>query len=212
MDEQQAQKSTQNSQVSISNSVAKSTVENKVSAVSSVPKTEVEEEQTHQNIRVNKPLKTQRRAAFSLNMDLDKKAEIVDEQLVVEENKPKDNFDEQKIKIFWQDFLQQLKMEKRIPAYNVFETVKIKKVDDFLITFELGSASSEVEFETFRDRIVNGLKTFLNNYSIRVETLVSESIASVNHIKSKKQIATEMGEKNPAFVKLLNDFGLNLFD
>ncbi|WP_068596358.1 hypothetical protein ACF3NR_05450 [Vaginella massiliensis] len=143
---------------------------------------------------------------------MDQKPESIATEESLDLNKPNDAFDEKKIAVFWKDFLQQLKTEKRIPEYNVFETAKLSKVSDELIEIELSSGSAEAEFEVFRDRIVNGLKAFLNNYAFRIETKVSPSLASVNHIKSKKQIAQEMSDKNPALIKLIQDFGLNLFD
>jgi len=180
----------------------------------SSPSLPPDDDKTPQDIRVSKPLKKERRSAFSLNMDLNPKSKVEEqtENASYLKNLPKDAFDEKQLKKFWSEFLNQLKIEKRIPTYNALETTEPKKINDQLIQFELGSSSSEVEFEESRDRIVNGLKTYINNHSIKVETFISESAARINHIKSTKEIATEMAERNPNLWKLLNDFGLSLYD
>ncbi len=165
-----------------------------------------------QDIRVAKPLKKKRKSAFSLSIELEEKKEEEEVTAKVDETLPKNPFTQEQVDQFWLSFLEEIKAENLIPTYSILSTAKIKKIKEDLIEVELGSISSETEFEGLRNRIVNACKSTLNNYYIKIETRVTETIASVNHIKTNKIIAKEMAEKNASILKLMSDFGLNIYD
>ncbi|MDK7374303.1 MULTISPECIES: hypothetical protein [Weeksella] len=165
-----------------------------------------------QDIRATKPLKKKRKSAFSLSIELDEKKEEEEVAAIADERLPEKPFTQEQVDQFWFSFLEEIKAVNLIPTYSILSTAKLKKINESLIEVELGSISSETEFEGLRSRIVNACKSYLNNYSIKIETRITEAIATVNHIKTNKVIAKEMAEKNATLLKLMKDFGLNIYD
>ena len=89
-------------------------------------------------------------------------------------------------------------------------TTNLEVIENEII-FEFSSHSSEQEFEVYRDRIRNSLRTQLKNYYFMIQIKLSEKEAE-NHILSKKDKFQKLSDKNPLLLKLKEEFGLDLYE
>lgn len=110
---------------------------------------------------------------------------------------------------FWNEFVANLKIQNKIPAYNALHTAKITLKDEFKIIFEFSSLSLSSEFDLQKDALMRTFRDKLNNHYIEFEVQI-HSKSTQNFIKSKAEIFQEMVEKNPILLKMKNEFGLDL--
>ena len=162
--------------------------------------------------RVSKPLGSSNGSSFSLNMIVnDKKTGTNIEDEVIGDNLPNDDYTIEQVQQFWTKFLDRLKMEHSIPAYNALATTTISLKDQNIIELEFISASSEAEYDMYKSRIINGLRNAINNFYFKIEVVLSQAEAK-SHILTTKQKFEAFVEKNPTILKLKEEFGLDLFE
>ena len=163
------------------------------------------------NRRVNQPLGTSRGSSFSLkNTSIVNKEEKGDEE-VYRDDLPRNTYTLEQVKGFWVKFLDRLKIEHNIPAYNALSTTEIHLKEDNIIELEFISASSETEFEIYRNRITNGLRNAIQNFYFKIEIKFSEAEAK-SHILTTKEKFENFVAKNPVILTLKEDFGLDLYE
>lgn len=160
--------------------------------------------------RAEKPISNKSDAPISFNLKtiFDK---VEEEKAVIEnrENLPKEKFTETQFLSVWSEFLENLKSQKQIPAYNALHTAKITLENELKINFEFSSLSLSSEFDLQRDALMRLMRQKLNNHHIEFEVQISKSEETKTYIKTKKDIFTEMAEKNPILLKMKNEFGLD---
>lgn len=168
-----------------------------------VPEREVEERIQ----RASKPVQSKVERTFNLKNIFDK---VEEEQIPIEnfEDKPKDEFTEETLKIHWNEYLNTLKSENQIPAFNALQSGKIELKENFLIYFEFTSATLANELQLQRERLMNFLREKLNNYGIDFEVEVISN-TTVNYIKTKSEVFNELAKKNSLLVKLKDELGLD---
>jgi len=171
----------------------------------------IEEVETPKLERVNKPLGRTGGSAFSLKSGIKVRKETNEEEEVLSEDLPRNPFTLEEVKLGWNKFLEQLKKEHSIPAYNALSTTEIKLLDETTIQLEFISASSESEYDTFRKRIINNLRGTLQNYYFKIDVKLSEAEAK-NHVLTTKQKFELFVAKNPIINNLKDEFGLDLFE
>lgn len=174
--------------------------------VSSVPSPVVEK-----NIRVNKPLGSNRGSAFSLKMVIQDQANDSLDHEVLRDDLPRENYTIEQVQAYWSKFLKQIKSQNSIPAFNALETTVINLKDGNVIEFEFISASSELEFENYKTRIVTGLRTELRNHYFTIEIKFAKGEAK-SHILNNKQKFELFIAKNPSIARLKEELGLDLFE
>lgn len=125
------------------------------------------------------------------------------------QNLPQEPFAEEQLLKLWQAFLEQLKIENKIPSYNALLTAKVKLLDNFQIEFVFSSLSTSEEFTAKKERLILELRQKLNNHSIEFVTRIDNS-QTKSYIQTKPEIFMEMAKKNPLLLKLKNEFGLDL--
>lgn len=161
--------------------------------------------------RAEKPISSQKPTPVSFNLKniFDK---VEEEKSVVEDrnNLPKEKFTEAQFKTAWNEFLENLKSQKQIPAYNAMHTAKVLIAEDLKAVFEFSSLSLSAEFDLQKDALVRSIREKLKNHYIEFEVKISETEIVQNYIKSKSEIFKEMAEKNPVLLKMKNEFGLDL--
>lgn len=169
----------------------------------SIPEREVEERVQ----RATKPVQSQVVRTFNLKTIFD---EVEEEQVEIEnfDDKPKDDFSEDKLIVHWNEFLNILKSENQIPAFNALQSGKIKLKENFLIYFEFNSATLANEFRLQRERLINFLREKLNNYGIDFEVKVVAN-DKVKYIKTKSDIFNDLAKKNALLIKLKDELGLD---
>ncbi|MGB6084567.1 hypothetical protein [Moheibacter sp.] len=135
---------------------------------------------------------------------------VEEEKAVIEnlENKPKDEFAQEKLMQLWEEFLNQLLKANKIPAYNALHTGKLELKDNFKIQFEFSSASLANEFDLEKDNLMWFLREKLNNYAIDFQVQVIQD-DTVKYIKTKADVFKEMAEKNPILLKMKEELGLD---
>ena len=133
------------------------------------------------------------------------------EEEVLRDDLPRETYTLEQVENFWNKFLDRLKIEHSIPAYNALATTNIKLLDDNVIQLEFISASSEAEYEIYKSRIMNGLRGAINNFYFTIDVKLSETEAK-SHILTTKQKFELFVKKNPAILKLKEEFGLDLFE
>ncbi|MBO6213111.1 hypothetical protein [Algoriella sp.] len=168
------------------------------------------EEEVKQYTRASKPIKSNGSGSFSLKMALPgNKVEEFQEE-ILRNDLPREVFNLDQVKESWQKFLDRLKIEHNIPSYNALMTTNLEVIENEII-FEFSSHSSEQEFEVYRDRIRNSLRTQLKNHYFTIQIKLSEKEAE-NHILSKKDKFQKLSDKNPLLLKLKEEFGLDLYE
>lgn len=109
----------------------------------------------------------------------------------------------------WNEFVENLKIQNKIPAYNALHTAKVSLRDELKIIFEFSSLTLASEFDLQKDALMRTLREKLKNHYIEFEVHI-EAKSAQNFIKSKMEIFQEMAEKNPILLKMKNEFGLDL--
>ncbi|MBQ0148828.1 MAG: hypothetical protein KBS93_10415 [Flavobacteriaceae bacterium] len=161
--------------------------------------------------RTNKPMGSSSGSAFSLKSAIkDIKKDLVEEE-VLRNDLPREKYELSDIQNFWNKFLERLKLEQNIPAYNALSTTTIYVEENNVITLEFISASSESEFETYKNRIINGLRNSIKNFYFTIEVKYSAQEAK-SHILTSKQKFEALVLKNPVLLKLKEEFGLDLYE
>src|SRR5690606_5428043 len=124
--------------------------------------------------------------SFNLKTIFDK---VEEEKPVMEKtgDLPKQNFTEQEMLHCWNEFLDRLQSQHKIPVYNALHTGKIKLGKDFRILFEFNSASLVNEFDLEKDNLMRLMREKLNNHFIEFETKISHQ-PSENFVKTKADI------------------------
>ncbi|SMC51768.1 hypothetical protein SAMN06296427_103228 [Moheibacter sediminis] len=147
--------------------------------------------------------------SFNLKNIFDK---VEEEKPVLEDrsNLPKESFNENQFITVWSEFVENLKLQKQIPAYNALHTAKITLKDELKIIFEFSSLSLSSEFDLQKDALMRALREKLKNHYIEFEVQISKSELTQTYIKSKTDIFKEMAEKNPILLRMKNEFGLDL--
>lgn len=157
--------------------------------------------------RADKPIQAEVNRSFNLK-EIFKETE--EEKVEVEnfDGKPKTEFTQAGLMEAWVEFLDKLKEENKIPAYNALQSGEVNLKDDFLIEFEFNSGSLQSEFDEQREQLMLFLRERLNNYGLEFSVVVKEN-TQVNFIKTKADIFKEMAEKNPNLLKLKDELGLD---
>lgn len=163
------------------------------------------------NRRVNQPLGTSRGSSFSLKNARIEKQDNGAEEEVYRDDLPRNPYTIEQVKGFWSKFLDRLKIEHNIPAYNALSTTEIHLKEDNIIQLEFISASSETEFEIYRNRIMNGLRNAIQNFYFTIEVKFSEAEAK-SHILTTKEKFEKFAAKNPVILRLKEEFGLDLYE
>ena len=134
-----------------------------------------------------------------------------EEKTVVEnrENLQKENFTENQFFEVWNEFLENLKQQRQIPAYNALHTAKVS-LQNLKIIFEFDSLTLSSEFDLQRDALMLKLREKLRNHYIEFEVKISQTEITQNFIKSKAELFKEMAEKNPVLLQMKSEFGLDL--
>ena len=162
--------------------------------------------------RVSKPLGSSRGTAFSLKNVINNSNEKLEaEDEVLRDDLPRDDYSLEQVQNFWNKFLDRLKIEHSIPAYNALATTTIQLLENNVIQLEFISASSEAEYEIYKSRIMNGLRGAINNFYFTIDVKLSEAEAK-SHILTTKQKFEAFVEKNPTILKLKEEFGLDLYE
>ncbi|TWP28805.1 hypothetical protein ETU08_05125 [Apibacter muscae] len=144
---------------------------------------------------------------LSIKNILETTEEKIDKNLSLDTTqKPKDEFNEEQVILFWNDYLEKLKLEEPI-LFNALNSAKCNLKDKYLISFEFPSNSSYEEFETLREDFFQKLKYKLNNFSIEFTYQIKQS--TVNISLSEKDKYQKMLKENPWLEKLRNDFRLD---
>ena len=201
-------------QQKVSNIVVPNIIQNQVNnqqnTAQPVVKSVIIEQEVKEYTRASKPIKSNGLGSFSLKMALPgNKVEEFQEE-ILRNDLPREKFTIDQVKESWQKFLDRLKIEHNIPSYNALMTTNLEVVENEII-FEFSSHSSEQEFEVYRDRIRNNLRTQLKNHYFAIQIKLSEKEAE-NHILSKKDKFQKLSDKNPLLLKLKEEFGLDLYE
>ena len=154
---------------------------------------------------------TSRGSSFSLKNARIEKNDGGDEEEVYRDDLPRNTYTLEQVKGFWIKFLDRLKVEHNIPAYNALSTTEINLKEDNVIELEFISASSETEFEIYRNRIMNGLRNAIQNFYFTIEVKFSEAEAK-SHILTTKEKFENFAAKNPVILRLKEEFGLDLYE
>ena len=165
----------------------------------------------YENRRVAKPLGTANGSAFSLKKIVEDKKETSQEQEVLRDDLPRNPYTIEDVQNFWNKFLEKLKVENNIPSYNALATTTIHLKEDNIIVLEFISASSESEYEIYKNRIMNGLRNAIKNFYFTIEIAFSQTEAK-SHILTSKEKFEAFVQKNPTILKLKEEFGLDLYE
>ena len=152
-------------------------------------------------------------SAFSLKNVINHttKEKESEEEEILRDDLPRNTYTLEAVQAFWNKFLEKLKIENNIPSYNALATTTIHLKEENIIVLEFISASSETEYEIYKNRIMNGLRSAINNYYFTIEVTFSKSEAK-SHILTSKQKFETFVEKNPTILKLKEEFGLDLYE
>jgi DNA polymerase III alpha subunit (gram-positive type) len=121
--------------------------------------------------------------------------------------KDKDEFTEEEVKRFWNQYLEELKSLQPV-LFNVLNTTTCLVRENYTIFFEFPSNSAYDEFENLREDIFQKLKKHVNNYSISFEYEIKETQRAI--LLSSKDKFEKMVKVNPLLEKLRNDFRLDI--
>ena len=109
----------------------------------------------------------------------------------------------------WNEFLNRLQQQNKIPAYNALHTGKVFLKEGFKILFEFNSGSLVNEFDLEKDNLMRLIREKLNNYSIEFETQINHDTTR-KFVKTKLDIFNEMVNKNPILLKMKDEMGLDI--
>lgn len=170
-----------------------------------VSKTEIPEREKVN--RAEKPIQKELKSSFNLKNLFEK---VEEEKPVLEnlEDKPKSDFSEDTLAKLWDEFVENLRKENKIPAYNALHTGKVQLKENFQIQFEFTSSSLANEFELEKDNLMRYLREKLNNYAIEFFVVIKED-QTKTFVKTNLEKFKDMAEKNPILLKMKDQFGLD---
>ena len=158
-------------------------------------------------MRAEKPLQREGKGSFNLKNLFVK---VEEEKPVIEslEDKPKTEFSEEELVKLWDEFVENLLKENKIPAYNALHTGKVQLNKNFQIQFEFTSASLSAEFDLEKDNLMRFLREKLNNYAIEFLVVIKDD-QTKTFVKTNQEKFKDMAEKNPILLKMKEQFGLD---
>lgn len=123
-------------------------------------------------------------------------------------NKPKDHFSEIQLIEKWKVFSNKLKEDSELNMFSILNANRpiLKKEE---VVFELPNSLMEEQFGVIKSRLLNFLRTELNNYGIQIKTQVVET-EKKRYIYTPQEKFTKLVESNPHVLLLKNKFGLNI--
>ena len=137
--------------------------------------------------------------------------DLVQEEEILRNDLPRKEYTIENVEAFWNKFLEKLKVENNVASYNALATTTIHLKENNVIVLEFISASSETEYEIYKNRIMNGMRNALQNFYFSIEIKFSETEAK-SHILTPKQKFEAFVAKNPIILKLKEEFGLDLYE
>jgi len=128
---------------------------------------------------------------------------------VKEEDLPSDSFSEEQLLEFWNIFVEKLedKGKYNLAAILKIDTPKLK--DEHTIQLEFPNSTNKIEVERQQFDLLQFLRKSLNNYEIRLEISVNETMEK-KYAYSAKEKFTKLLEKNQALETLKQTFNLDL--
>lgn len=120
---------------------------------------------------------------------------------------PADDFSQEKLEQFWQQYLQQLR-EKDLHTYTAIHRYKINRLDDHQIELVYGSVISKTEFEVYVPDFLAQLKRHLNNFHLRLQWKLEVQTTKIE-VETKRTIFEKLAQQNPALRTLDELFQLD---
>ncbi|NJB82987.1 hypothetical protein [Wenyingzhuangia aestuarii] len=108
----------------------------------------------------------------------------------------------------WEVFGEKLKQEGQLNMFSIVNANKPTLKNNEII-FALPNMLMEEQFGAIRSKLLNFLRTELNNYSIQLKTVVIES-EKKKYIYTPQEKFRKLVETNPNVMLLKNKFGLNI--
>ena len=128
---------------------------------------------------------------------------------VKEEDLPSDSFSEEQLLELWDVFVEKLEDKGR---YNLAAILKIdtpKLKDQHIIQLEFPNATNKIEVERQQFDLLQFLRKSLNNFEIRLEISVNETMEKKYAYSTEEKFA-KLLEKNKALETLKQTFNLDV--
>tara|TARA_R110002050_G_scaffold283250_2_gene431520 strand:+ start:14425 stop:16179 length:1755 start_codon:yes stop_codon:yes gene_type:complete len=154
--------------------------------------------------------KTKRTSGLSLSSIKTKKEHHIKQMDVIvnEDDLPKDDFSEEQLMVFWNQFVKVLQHEGK---YNLASILSIDKpkVKGTKIHLEFPNSTNKIELERQQYDLLSFLRKSLNNFDISLSITVNEEMEK-QYVYSAKEKFEKLKEKNPHIDTLRKTFGLDI--
>ena len=156
------------------------------------------------NINLNTPV-----SGFSLSsIELKKAARSANKPKEKRIDKPKDYFKFSALESLWEEYISNLKKEGKQNIASILSVNNITFHDTNKIYYTVPSEMNKIEMIREMDNLIPFLRKRLNNYSVEIELLVSES-AKEESIYSEPEKYQYLKKINPVLEELKERFDLN---
>ena len=153
---------------------------------------------------------TKRTSGLSLSSIKTKKEHHIKQLDVIvnEDDLPKDDFSEEQLMVFWNQFVKVLQHEGK---YNLASILSIDKpkVKGTKIHLEFPNSTNKIELERQQYDLLSFLRKSLNNFDISLSITVNEEMEK-QYVYSAKEKFEKLKEKNPHIDTLRKTFGLDI--
>ena len=126
------------------------------------------------------------------------------------EELPKDPYTEEQLNMLWRKYAFVIKEKGLETFYNALIKRFPKKINDFNYQFELDNKIQVEYIRVHLDEFHQYLRKELNNYSILIELIISDTVdTSPKYLNSKEKYDVLSG-KNPNLIYLKNSLDLDI--
>jgi len=150
-----------------------------------------------------------RSSSLSLKSIHQKKQE---KKLVVEENfdnHPKTIFTEKLLQQFWKEYVDLLNKKGERSMASIVGTDVPRLKQHFKISFTVPNKLMQDQFKKGRPKLLNFLREKLNNYGIKIDTILNETVEK-KFAYTPLEKFNKLKEKNPLLEKLRQSFELDM--
>lgn len=146
---------------------------------------------------------------FSLSsIALKKAASKVVQRTIPEQEQPKDPFELEDLKALWNEYIDQLKKERKLNIASILSMNNIELENTDQILFTVANEMNKVEVNREMEQLLPFIRKRLNNFAIQIKLSVSENVKEET-VYSPTEKYQYLLKLNPALEDLKNKFDLD---
>lgn len=153
-----------------------------------------------------------RKSSFSIGGAIKDSAAVKKDEVQHEDltNKPKTNFSIDELTAKWKSYSYKVQKDKRVGLHATLSKRLPVLKPNFEIEFTIDSSVQQIELDTEKPLLLGYLRRELNNYSISLTIILTDSDDSSMKYLSGRERFLQMADKNDSLHQLREKLGLDI--